>query len=202
MHSAGVESCLASAYERRADAVLRLAEELECGSPSAGQCSSPHFFRALVTAYLVQNDAVNATWALQRWATGPAGAGEQEEEGGVRAMLERVARHCGRCAYGEAFREALGAVGGGTGRDVEHLERWLLDYLAARHVHQRRTFYGESGGMEKLAVGLGVTVADLEARLQRVREDELRHIGREVSGGPCEKTRETLCCMLQVGKAA
>ncbi|RNF19173.1 uncharacterized protein Tco025E_04306 [Trypanosoma conorhini] len=201
MHSAAVESCLAHACERRAEAVLCLAEEAECGPLRQRWDELPLFFRILVTAYLVRNDVVNATWAVRRWERLPA-HGDRQAEGYGCALLGRVARLCGRCAYGEAFREVLGAVGGGAeGCGVEHLRCWLLDYLAARHVHQRRTFYGDSGALVQLAAGLGVPASELEARLQRVRGDELRHIECGLSDGPCEQTRETLCCMVRAGKA-
>ncbi|ESL10611.1 hypothetical protein TRSC58_01653 [Trypanosoma rangeli SC58] len=200
MHRAIVKSCLAHACERRAESVLCLAEKSECGPLSEKWDELPLFFRILVTAHLVQNDVVNATWAVQRWGRVPA-RDDQQAGGYGRTLLEKVACHCARCAYGEAFREVLRGAGSGAGDDVEHLRCWLLDYLAARHVHQRRTFYGESGTMEQLAAGLGVPVADLEARLQRVREDELRRIECESSDGSWEQMRETLCCMVQAGKA-
>lgn len=192
-------SWLVSARERRAEAVVRLAEEFECGSPCVRAELSPLFFRALVTAHLVQNDTVRATWALRRWAAVLAGGDEPQDR--VRASLERTAHHCGRHAYGEAFREAAGASGGGGGEDAALLECWALDHLAARHVHQRQTFYGDAGGLDRVAAELGVTSADLELRLRRVREDELRRLECAAEDSPGERARAMVRCMMLAGQA-
>ncbi|KEG10126.1 hypothetical protein DQ04_04141030 [Trypanosoma grayi] len=199
MH-AGVEPWLADARGRRTEAVLSVAEGLECGPFCAGAGPSPLLYRALVTAYLVQNDVLNATWALRRWAVAkPAGGDEQQDR--VRESLERVAQHCGRYAYSEAFREAAAALlGNAAAEGVTLLGDCLLDYLAARHTHQRRTFYGEDSRMEKHASELGVTPADLEVRLQRVRDDGLQRIEGDVGDDTNERLREALCCMMEAGR--
>ncbi|KAH9588829.1 hypothetical protein LSM04_000495 [Trypanosoma melophagium] len=191
MH-ASEKALLTYACQRRTEDVLRL-------GPSS------LLLRVLVTAYLVQNDVMNATLALRRWAA--VGADEQQEC--ERVALERVARHCGRYAYGEAFREALrGCCGGGTssstggaGEVPGSLTEWLLDYLAARHVHQRRNFHGDAVGLDRHAASLGVAPEELEERLRRVREDELQRMRSEVGRDTSEKRCEMLRCIMQVGKA-
>ncbi|ORC87166.1 uncharacterized protein TM35_000231370 [Trypanosoma theileri] len=201
---ASEELLLAHARERRTEDVLREAEALECSLSGAELGPSSLLLRVLVTAYLVHNDVVNATLALRRWAA----VGVDEHEESERVALECVARHCGRYAYGEAFRAALrgccsGRIGGsavGAADVVGCLTNCLLDCLAARHLHQRRNFHGDAVGVDGHAASLGVAPEELETRLQRVREDELRRMRSEVGRGSSEKRCDMLRCIMQVGK--